>query len=141
MKKIVALCLILFGFTAMQAQNTKPVTADNDKVLQKAEVMPKFSGDINKYFTDHVTYPADAKANKVQGTVYFSFVVEKDGSVSHVQVVKGLQGGITLEKEGMRVISEMPKWTPGKQDGQAVRVQYTVPIRFTLDGTDAPKAK
>ena len=140
MKKIVALCLILLGFASIHAQPAKHFS-DNDKVLMQAEVMPQFSGDINKYMADHITYPADARANNVQGTIYFSFVVEKDGSVSHVQVIRGLQGGITLEKEGMRVISGMPKWTPGKQDGQAVRVQYTVPIKFALDGTDAPKAK
>ena len=130
MKKYFALCVALLGFTVLFAQTAKTGDAGN-KVYTIAQVMPKFPGDINKYLADHIVYPADAKANMVAGTIYVTFVVEKDGSISGVQVLKGLQGGITLEKEVMSVISSMPKWAPGQQNGQAVRVQYTVPVKCT----------
>lgn len=83
-----------------------------------------------QYFAKHITYPELAKENDIQGTVFLKFIVEKDGSISNVTVVRGIGGG--CDEEAMRVIREMPKWTPAKQRGKPVRVWYNMPIKFTL---------
>jgi protein TonB len=76
--------------------------------------------------------PAEARKNKIQGSVITSFVVMKDGSIGDVKVVRGI--GFGADEEAVRVIKNMPKWFPGMQNGQPVNVQYTLPISFTLDG-------
>ena len=75
-------------------------------------------------------YPQIALENGVQGKVFVQFVVEKDGSVSNIKVVRGVDA--SLDKEAVRVVSVMPKWKPGKQRGKAVRVAYTLPIAFQI---------
>ena len=71
-----------------------------------------------------------AKESGIQGMVYVTFVVERDGSITDVRVLRGIGGG--CDEEAIRVVSAMPKWTPGKQRGKPVRVQYNLPVRFTL---------
>jgi len=71
-----------------------------------------------------------ARESGIEGTVYVTFVVEKDGSITDVRVLRGIGGG--CDKEAIRVVKEMPKWDPGKQRGKPVRVQFNMPIRFTL---------
>ncbi|HTA26409.1 MAG TPA: energy transducer TonB [Bacteroidia bacterium] len=128
MKYILIFCLSLLGFTNAFAQaNTQN---DNDKVYVIVQTQPKFHGEVNKYLSDSINYPEDAKAKNQQGTVYVSFVVEKDGSVSTVKILRGVCP--SLDNESVRVISHMPKWTPGMQNEHAVRVSYTVPIRYKL---------
>ena len=73
-----------------------------------------------------------AKESGIQGTVYMSFVVEKDGHITDVKVVRGIGGG--CDEEAVRVIKSMPNWKPGKQRGRSVRVQFSMPIKFTLAG-------
>ena len=73
-----------------------------------------------------------ARESSIQGTVYATFVVERDGSVTDVRVLRGIGGG--CDEEALRVIKAMPRWTPGKQRGKPVRVQFTMPIKFTLAG-------
>lgn len=110
-----------------------PITTyKKDTVYNKVQVKPEFPGDINKYLSDHIMYPEDAKGLKIQGTVYVSFVIEMDGSVSNVKLLRGVRNGEMLNDEAIKVISNMPKWTPGMQDGKTVRVQYMVPIHFIL---------
>jgi len=95
--------------------------------------MPKFpGGKIEDYLANQLRYPAEAVQLGMQGTVYVSFIIEKDGSVSNVKLVKGISNGDNLNKEAIRVLSEMPLWVPGKQDGHPVRVQFVVPIHFKL---------
>lgn len=94
------------------------------------EDMPQFPGNVQKWIASHVKYPELAKENGIQGKVFVQFVVEKDGSVSNVKVVRGVDS--TLDKEAVRVISSMPKWKPGKQREKPVRVSYTLPIAFQL---------
>lgn len=96
-----------------------------------SEDMPAFPGNVQKWIAQRIRYPQLAAEAGIQGKVYIQFVVEKNGSVSNIKVVRGVDE--LLDKEAVRVISEMPKWTPGKQRGKAVRVSYTMPITFRLD--------
>ncbi|RLD41499.1 MAG: energy transducer TonB [Bacteroidetes bacterium] len=85
-----------------------------------------------KYLRDNIKYPEMAKESGIQGTVYVTFVVEKDGRISNVKILRGIGGG--CDEEAMRVIKGMPKWKPGKQRGRPVRAQFNMPIRFILQG-------
>ncbi len=85
-----------------------------------------------KYLRDHIKYPEMAKESGIQGTVYLKFVVEKDGSISKVTVLRGIGGG--CDEEAVRVLKQMPKWKPAKQRGRPVRVWFNMPIKFTLQG-------
>ncbi|HTA26267.1 MAG TPA: energy transducer TonB [Bacteroidia bacterium] len=103
---------------------------DADKVFMVVQQQPKFPGDINKWLADHIDYPEQAKDANIQGTVFVSFIVEKDGSVSAVKILRSVNS--YLDNEALNVIKKMPKWTAGQQNGHAVRVSYNVPIRFVL---------
>jgi len=99
------------------------------------ETMPEFPGGnaaLFKFLSDNMKYPVIAQENGIQGTVVCQFVVNKDGSIVDVEAVRNTSGDPSLEKEAIRVIKAMPKWSPGKQRGKAVRVKYTVPVRFRL---------
>jgi len=112
-----------------------------DKVFQVVEVMPSFPGGDKariKYLSGAVEYPKEAKEKGVQGTVYVGFVVEKDGSVSDVKIMRGLGSG--CDEAAMSAIEKMPKWNPGTQRGKAVRVGYTIPISFKLSGNTEKSA-
>ena len=98
------------------------------------EVMPTFRGGgldkFREWLYKRTNYPQAAIDKKIKGTVFLTFIVEKDGSVSNVEVLKGVDP--LLDSEAVRVISESPKWTPGLQRGQPVRIRYQVPMSFTL---------
>jgi len=140
MKTLLAFCITLLGFSSVYSQSTKPA-ADTSKAYSVVQSKPLFQGDINQYLAKNIIYPKDAKTNNIQGTVYISFIIEKDGSISTVTVLRGVQGGRSLENEAIRVISGMPKWIPGQQNGHAVRVQYMIPIHFRLDDDAAPQSQ
>ena len=109
----------------------KPV--EDNKVFDVVEQKPMFPGGdaaLMQWLSSNIKYPVIAAENGVQGRVVCQFVVEKDGSVSGVTVVKSIDP--SLDKEAVRVIKSMPKWTPGKQNGQNVRVKYTLPVQFKL---------
>ena len=133
MKKLIILSLMaLFGLTTVSAQKTV-VAQKNQKVFDVVEQMPEYPGGIQalfEYLSQNVKYPADAEKQKVEGRVIATFVVETDGSISSIEVVK--PAFPSLDAEAIRVLSGMPKWTPGKQSGKEVRVKYTVPINFNL---------
>jgi TonB family protein len=104
-----------------------------DDVLKIAEAAPAYNGGekaMKKFLQNNIKYPSKAKDDGVQGTVFVRFVVEKDGIVDDVVVSKGVHP--LLDAEAKRVVSVMPKWTPGKQNGKVVAVQYTLPVRFQL---------
>ena len=82
------------------------------------------------FLRDHIKYPAVAEENGIQGRVTVQFVVEKDGSVTDVRIMKSVDP--SLDKEAERVVKSMPKWIPGKQNGSPVRVNYYVPVVFRL---------
>lgn len=97
------------------------------------EEMPAFPGGdeaLRKYIAQSVKYPAIAQENGIQGRVFVAFVVNTRGEVTDVKVARGIDP--SLDKEAIRVVQSMPKWTPGKQRGKAVKVSYTVPINFVL---------
>lgn len=103
------------------------------KVFDVVEQQPSFPGGpaaMMAYLRSHIVYPAAAQDNNIQGKVIVQFVVEPDGSISGVRVVKPVDPN--LDREAARVVSSMPKWIPGKQNGQAVRVRFTLPVAFTL---------
>lgn len=104
---------------------------EQDKIFEVVEQQPQFpGGSVNGWLADHIKYPVVAAENGISGRVVVQFVVERDGSVSQVRVVRGVDP--SLDKEAQRVISSMPKWIPGKQNGQAVRSRFTVPVTFRL---------
>ena len=124
------LAILLMVNTNAMAQNKK---AANDKVLEKAEVMPEFPGGDQALFdfvSKNVVYPEEAKDKEIAGRVLVSFVVEKDGSIGEVKVVQGIGGG--CDEEAVRVVKAMPKWKPGKDKGKPVRVSYMMPFTFKL---------
>lgn len=103
-----------------------------DEPFVFVEVMPSFrGGDISKFrewVGRRTNYPQEAFDNKIKGTVYLTFVVERDGSVSNVTVIKGVDP--LLDNEAVKAISESPRWTPGLQRGQPVRVRFQIPLNF-----------
>lgn len=106
---------------------------EEEKVFDVVEQMPSFPGGdaaLFEYLSKNIRYPAIAEENGVQGRVIITFVVERDGHITDVKVVKSVDP--SLDKEARRVVSGMPKWIPGKQNGSAVRVKYTVPVTFRL---------
>ena len=107
--------------------------AEQNKVFDVVEQQPQFPGGmgaLNQWLGSNIKYPAMAAENGIEGRVIVQFVVERDGSVSGVHVVRGVDP--SLDKEATRVVAQMPKWIPGKQNGSAVRVKYTVPVTFRL---------
>ena len=107
--------------------------AVEEKVFDVVEQMPQFPGGdaaLFEYLSTHIKYPTIAEENGVQGRVIVTFVVERDGSITDVKVVKSVDP--SLDKEASRVVQGMPKWIPGKQNGAPVRVKYTVPVTFRL---------
>ena len=103
------------------------------KTYDAVEVMPEFPGgsaELLKYLSTHIKYPTMSQEMGSQGRVIVQFVVDKDGSITSPTVVRGVDA--YLDKEAIRVISGMPKWKPGVQNGKKVRVKYTVPVVFRL---------
>ena len=103
------------------------------EIFQIVEEMPSFPGGEGKlleYVATHIKYPQIARETGIQGRVFVGFVVEPDGSISNVKLLRGIGGG--CDEEAMRVIKSLPKWKPGKQRGKAVRVSYQIPVLFKL---------
>lgn len=112
----------------------KAVVADDETVYSVVDKMPEFAGKdpkaLMEYLSKNVQYPKDAQAEKAQGRVIVQFVVDKEGNVTNPRIVRSAHP--SLDQEAIRLISNMPKWTPGQMKGQAVSTKYTVPISFTL---------
>ncbi len=115
-----------------------PPVEDEEEVAEAeiftvVESMPSFPGGMGalmKYLAENIKYPPLAKESGIQGRVFINFVVEPDGSISNVKVLRGIGGG--CDEEAVRVVERMPKWSPGKQRGKPVRVSYNLPVKFTL---------
>ena len=106
---------------------------EETKIFTVVEQMPMYPGGdgaLMGYLRDNIHYPTVAAENGVQGRVVVGFVVERDGSITDVKILRGVDP--SLDREAMRVVKSMPKWTPGKQNGSAVRVKYQVPVSFRL---------
>jgi periplasmic protein TonB len=118
---------------AKSETSSKYQMIDNEKVYQEVDQMPEYPGgtlEMQKYLVSSVKYPVDAMKNKIQGKVFVSFVVGKDGVVKNVTIARGADP--LLDAEALRVVKSFPKWIPGKEKGKIVAVQYTVPINFVL---------
>ncbi len=140
MKTIFSISIFLCVTGSLFAQNTPsdstakakvtygatPIAKDNSQQVFTIVQQPaKFKeGTVNDWLAAHIVYPA----TEVQGTVYITFIIEVDGSVSNVKILRGLEK--SLDAEALRVVSSMPKWTPGIQNGHAVRQIYNLPIKF-----------
>ena len=123
---------VLKAKEALVTEPVKPKEEEN-KVFDVVEQMPSFPGGmaaLMAYLQKSIKYPPVAEENGIQGRVVCTFVVERDGSVTDVKVAKSVDP--SLDKEAVRVVSAMPKWIPGKQNGQSVRVKYTLPVTFRL---------
>ena len=106
-------------------------------VVMFADVMPEYPGGTNAMFDfirKNVKYPESAKEKGIEGRVYVNFVIDKDGSISDIKVLRGLCKEI--DEEAVRVVKAMPKWNPGMQDGEPVRVQYMLPFYFKISGNE-----
>lgn len=117
---------------------TPPVVTDEEEedvnkvfvIVEEAPLFPGGEGELLKFISKSIKYPVVDQENGIQGRVVCAFVVNRDGSVVDAEVIRGVSP--TLDREALRVISGMPRWTPGKQRGKPVRVKYTVPITFRL---------
>ena len=110
-----------------------PVEEAKEETLTVVDVMPQYPGgdrELLKFIAQSIKYPTDAQEAGVQGRVICSFVVDKKGNIVEPKIIRGIDP--SLDAEALRVIGMMPRWTPGRQDGKAVRVLYTVPITFRL---------
>ena len=115
-------------------ENPKEV---KEEIHTLVEQMPQFPGGdaaLMKYLSSHINYPPMAAENNVQGKVILQFVVEKDGRVGEVKIARSVDKD--LDKEAIRVVKSLPKFTPGRQNGYPVRVWYTLPVNFKLQGTN-----
>jgi TonB family protein len=126
-------------------QHGKPAKSEmmkddsGNEVFTEVEEPPKFPGGEEariKYMVSSIKYPDEARKKGVQGTVFITYIVEPDGSITHAKVLRGIGSG--CDEEALRVINGMPKWEPGTQKGKAVRVQFNMPIKFAL-ANEGPK--
>ena len=131
MKRIIFIVLAIMVTLSINAQSE--ATHVEEKVYDVVEEMPQFPGGpsaLFEYLSNNLQYPVVAEENGVQGRVIVTFIVEKDGSISNAKVVKAVDP--SLDKEAIRLVESMPNWIPGKQNGEPVRVKYTVPVTFRL---------
>lgn len=129
LKVALMMFVLLFSFMTSTAQTKK-----NDMLFSVVEVMPQYPGGqiaMLKYIMENMKYPEQAMKKGIQGRVAVRFIVEKDGSISDVKPIHSVH--TLLDKEAVRVVKSMPKWSPGKQNGKPVRVQLIVPIMFKLN--------
>jgi protein TonB len=111
----------------------QPVNVDTDEVFMIVEEDPQFPGGVaamHKWLKDNIKYPPVAEESNISGKVFMEFVVGRDGAIRDIAVTRGVDP--SLDKEAMRVVSQMPKWIPGKQAGKLVSVKFNMPIAFTL---------
>jgi protein TonB len=118
----------------LPAGTNAQTSLDTGKIYTAVQLEPSFPGGqqkLNDYFKANLKYPAVAHVNNVQGKVFVTFVVERDGSLSNIQVLRGIGSG--CDEEAVRLLIHCPKWNPGIQNGKAVRVQYIIPVTFKLN--------
>jgi len=136
--------VVKVAFEANRSGKKEPEgTPDSNKAYDVVDEMPQFPGGpyaLFEFISKNIQYPKEAEDANLQGRVIVSFVVEKDGSVSNAKVVRPIDP--LLDAEALRVVNSMPKWIPGKQNGEAIRIKYTVPVTFRLEdgikGADDP---
>lgn len=141
MKKICLLFVAMFCTLVMFAQSdgvnttsNDTVVGDDDYICVYYETWPEFPGgqkEMFKYIQENLIYPKLALKKQIQGRSICQFIVEKDGSISHIRVVRS-SGNKSLDRAAIRVIKTMPKWTPGRLQGKIVRTTYALPVNFRI---------
>ena len=129
LKVALMMLVLLFSFMTSTAQTKK-----NNMVYDVVEVMPQFPGGqtaMLKYIMENIKYPKQIMEEGIQGRVTVRFIVEKDGSISDVKPILSVHP--LLNKEAVRVVKSMPKWSPGKHNGKPVRVRFNLPVMFKLN--------
>ncbi len=130
--------ILVIGFDNIPepTEPPKPLKVTKNKpVFFVVESMPEYSGGLralNDYITSNTNYPKKAKKQKITGTVYVNFTIDKEGSVTDVYIDKNKTVNPLLDKEAVRVVTEMPKWKPAEQRGKRMPVQMSVPVTFEL---------
>ena len=107
------------------------VPKKTEDIFVLVEKQPEFPGGesaLIEYINKNISYPQQARDKNIQGTVFVTFVIEANGSISNAKILKGIGGG--CDEEAIRIVKNMPPWEPGKQRGKPVRVQYNLPIKF-----------
>ncbi|MBE0661457.1 MAG: energy transducer TonB [Bacteroidales bacterium] len=121
------------GDDGKEHQVIRAVPEKEGEVFVVVEEPPIFQGGNEariRFISENITYPEEARIKGIQGTVFVTFVIETDGSVANVRILRGIGGG--CDEEAVRVVENMPKWNPGKQRGENVRVMFNMPIKFAL---------
>ena len=139
---VVALALLAFANPKMEVvQSSESPVADN-KVYKTVDQLPQYPGGevaMMNFLAQNIQYPANAAKNDIEGRVVLQFVVEKDGQIGEVKVVRSVDPEI--DAEAVRVVKSMPNFIPGRQEGKPVAVWYTIPISFKLQGDPEPDEK
>lgn len=133
MKRFLLLLSAIFLTNIAFCQNEVKVS-DDDAIFFVVEVQPEFPGGMDSMYAfiqKNLIYPEKAKAEGIEGRVFITFTIEKDGSVSNVKILRGIGGG--CDEAAKEVVEKMPKWKPGTQRGKPVRVQFNLPIKFELE--------
>lgn len=133
MKRFLLLLSAIFLTNIAFCQNEVKVS-DDDAIFFVVEVQPEFPGGLDSMYAfiqKNLIYPEKAKAEGIEGRVFITFTIEKDGSVSNVKILRGIGGG--CDEAAKEVVEKMPKWKPGTQRGKPVRVQFNLPIKFELE--------
>lgn len=129
-----AICLCLINISAqIITQPDSTMKEDSEDIFTIVEQWPQYTGGenaMNDFLNKNLTYPKQALRQGIQGKVWLGFIVNKEGKVSDVEVLRGIGGG--CDEEAVRVIKLMPDWIPGRQSGKPVSVKYKFPINFTL---------
>ena len=137
---IILYFMILCPLTTNAQEEDKSSDKQDDEIFKVVGDAPQFPGGqkarIN-FIKDNLEYPESALKNGVEGTVYISFVVNKDGSISDAEVLRGIEE--KCNKAALEVVKSMPDWEPGRQRGEPVRVQFNMPIPFKLDDEESDK--
>lgn len=132
--------LVTLAQNKVEAPKAEEAVAPENEIFTIVEQMPEFPGGqsaLMQYLSSNINYPETCRKMGVEGKVYLKFIVDKLGNITNVQVLRGIPDGQLLEKEAIRVVQSMPKWSPGKQLGKAVDVYFTIPIAFKLNNIPA----
>jgi TonB family protein len=118
----------------IKSRTMEDIEIEEAEIFMVVEQMPEFPGGqakLQAFLAENITFPETAKESGIQGTVYVTFIVRKDGRISGAKILRGIGGG--CDEEALRVVKKMPRWKPGTQSGKNIDVQFNIPIVFKLD--------
>lgn len=137
-RALFCLLMLAFGLTvsAQSEKGTASVSLEKEPIYTVVEQDPEFPGGMEKlyqFIAANVQYPEACKEERIRGTVFVTFVIEMDGSINNIKILRDPDPERRLGEEAVRVVKMMPKWKPGKAQGKKVRVQYNLPFKFSLN--------